>query len=116
MDDRNPGLTPMTSKRPKRDVENNEFFGFAQRIMAAAGRRVAAGDIEALPILLDLEHEVQLATVHAVIGLRLDGGFSWQDIADRLGTSRQAASKRWGDVVAREAKRRAAQASVSPID
>lgn len=99
----------MATKRPKREVENTEFLGFALRILEAAGRRVATGDIDALPLLLELGDRARLAEVNAVIGLRLDHGYTWQEIGDRCGFTRQAASKRWGAIVSREEARRAAQ-------
>lgn len=98
----------MATKRAKRDVENRDFMGFAQRIIAAAGRRVGSGDIDELPRLMDIDQELRLATLQAVIELRLDHGYSWQDLADRCSFSRQAAQKKWGAAVDREARRRSA--------
>jgi DNA-directed RNA polymerase specialized sigma24 family protein len=83
------------SRRRRRDVENLDYAAFATRIIRAHGRRIAAGDIEALPDLLDLADELDAATRHAVDGLRAFG-YSWNDIASRLGTTRQAAQQRWG--------------------
>jgi hypothetical protein len=76
-------------------VENLDYAAFAIRIIRAHGRRIAQGDIEALPDLLDLADELDTATRHAVNGLRTFG-YSWTDIATRLGTTRQAAQQRWG--------------------
>ena len=58
---------------------------FATCIIRAHGRRIASGDIEALPDLLDLADELNAATQHAVNGLR-PFGYCWTDIAVRLGT------------------------------
>ena len=77
-------------------VENREFAAFVRRIIRAVGRRVAAGDVEALPELLLLADEVEQATQSAVAGLRV-AGYSWAEIAARTGTSRQAAQQRWGN-------------------
>jgi hypothetical protein len=76
-------------------VENLDYAAFAARIIRAHGRRIAKGDIEALPDLLDLADELHAATQHAVNGLRAFG-YSWTDIATRLGTTRQATQQRWG--------------------
>lgn len=76
-------------------VENDEYAAFVRRVVAAQGRRIAAGDVEALPVLLDLVDDVDRAARTAVHGLR-ECGYSWADIATRLGTSRQAAQQRWG--------------------
>lgn len=87
-----PGLT---RKRAKRVVENDEFAAFTRRILAAYARRIASGDIEALPSLSQLSAEVDAAMREAVRGLRRFG-YSWADIAARLGVSRQAVQMRYG--------------------
>ena len=69
-------------------MENLDYAAFATRIIRAHGRRIADGDIDALPDLLDLADELDAATQHAVNGLRAFG-YSWADIAARLGTTRQ---------------------------
>ena len=61
-------------------MENLDYAAFATRIIRAHGRRIAQGDIEALPDLLDLADELHAATRHAVNGLRAFG-YSWADIA-----------------------------------
>jgi hypothetical protein len=83
-------------KRGKRVVENPEYVAFTRRIVRAYGRRVASGDVEALPELALLVSDVEQATRAAVRGLRAFG-YSWSEIAARLGVSRQAAQMRWGD-------------------
>jgi hypothetical protein len=83
-------------KRDKRVVENDEFASFARRIMRAYARRVAEGDIEALASLHMLSSALDTATADAVQGLR-QFGYSWADIAHRLGVTRQAAQMRWGN-------------------
>jgi hypothetical protein len=88
----------LTRKRTKRDVENSDFDGFVRRILRAYGRRVAGGDVEALRSLATLLAEVDAVTRLAVAGLRhRPYSYSWSEIADRLGTSRQAAQMRYGD-------------------
>jgi hypothetical protein len=76
-------------------VENKEFHAFARRIIRAYGKRVANGDIEALPELIELAASLDEATTDAVKGLRAFG-YSWNEIAARVGMSRQAAQQRWG--------------------
>jgi hypothetical protein len=76
-------------------VENPEFAAFGRRIIRAHGRRVAAGDVEGLADLLGLTDELEEATQAAVDGLRRHG-YSWAEIASRLGLTRQAAQQRWG--------------------
>jgi len=80
----------------RRDLdENDDYHAFARHILRPYSRRVAAGDVEALALLVSLGTEVETATRHAVIGLR-DYGYSWAEIATRLGVSKQAAQQRWG--------------------
>jgi hypothetical protein len=93
-----PGLTRTPAKRAKRTVENSQFDAFARRILRAYARRVANGDIEALRSLAALSSEVDALTRLAVAGLRTSPyRYSWWEIADRLGVSRQAAQMRYGD-------------------
>ncbi|MET8121394.1 hypothetical protein [Micromonospora sp. NPDC005291] len=90
-------LTPSIPRQRRRDVvENDQFAGFARRIIRAHGRRVATGDVEALRDLVALSSVIDDAIGEAVIGLRAFG-YSWAEIGQRLGISRQAAQQRWGD-------------------
>ena len=88
-----PALTPRPRRRDV--VENDQYAAFTTRIVRAHGRRVATGDIEALADLIRLSTDVEDAIRSAVIGLR-EFGYSWADIATRLGVTRQAAQQRWG--------------------
>jgi hypothetical protein len=64
------------------------------RVVRAYSRRVAAGDIEALASMVTPAQDVEHAVQAAVIGLRAFG-YSWTEVANRLGISRQAARQRW---------------------
>jgi hypothetical protein len=88
----NEGLTP---KRPRPVTENSEYAAFARRILRAYSRRIATGDIESLTHLITLADDINDTTQQAVNGLRT-AGYSWTDIATRLGITRQAAQQRWG--------------------
>ena len=85
----------MTSKRSRRQVENDEYSAFARRILRAYARRVGDGDVEALALMLVLAEEIDTAIAEAVKGLRAFG-YSWAEIGSRLGITRQAAQLRWG--------------------
>src|SRR3954470_15310724 len=100
-----PALTPKPrTKRSKRAVQNAEFDAFVRRILRAYARRVAAGDVEALASLTALSAEVDAVTRLAVAGLRgKPYCYSWSEIADRLGVSKQAAQMRYGDRTDRNA-------------
>ena len=90
--------TPRTGgpRRRRQPVENDEYARFARRIITAAGRRIAEGDVEGLADLVNLSNDLDAAILNAVKGLR-GFGYSWGDIATRLGISRQAAQQRWGE-------------------
>ena len=85
----------LTPKLPGRIVENDQYAAFVRRVIAAYSRRVAAGDIEAISDMTSIAAELDDAIREAVTGLRA-AGYSWADIAARLGVTRQAAQQRWG--------------------
>lgn len=76
-------------------VENDAYNAFLRRAIRAAGRRVGSGDVDGLADLLSLAGELDGAIDAAVRGLR-DAGYSWGEIASRVGVSRQAAQQRGG--------------------
>jgi hypothetical protein len=86
---------PLTPKRRSRVVENDEYAAFLRRVIRAYSRRVAEGDIEAIAVMAALADDLEEATRQAITGLR-GWGYSWADIAMRLGITRQGAQQRWG--------------------
>jgi transcriptional regulator with GAF, ATPase, and Fis domain len=86
----------LTLNRRGRVVENDQYAAFLRRVIAAYSRRVASGDIEAIADLADLADAMDTAMRDAITGLRARSGYSWADIAVRLGVTRQAAQQRWG--------------------
>jgi hypothetical protein len=93
----NPGNGDSQPTMPSRRevVENDEYAAFVRRIIRAYARRVATGDVEALTDMVGLSSLLDDAIGDAVIGLR-SHGYSWAEIGQRLGISRQAAQQRWG--------------------
>jgi hypothetical protein len=79
----------------RRPVEDGEYASFIRRVIRAHARRVAAGDADALADMTGLATELDAAISQAVTGLR-NAGYSWAEIAARLGVTRQAAQQRWG--------------------
>jgi DNA-directed RNA polymerase specialized sigma24 family protein len=92
-----PASTSRKGSRRRRheDVENDAYLVFVARVITAAGKRVALGDVDALPDLAKLSADLDAALITAVTGLR-GFGYSWEQIASRLGVTRQAAQQRWG--------------------
>jgi hypothetical protein len=84
----------LSPKRRRWTVENDEYGEFIRRILRAYSRRVADGDIDALSLMTRLADELDDAIAQAVKGLRAQG-YSWTEIGDRLGITRQAARQRW---------------------
>ena len=80
---------------PATGHENDEYAAFARRVLQAWARRVAAGDIDAIADMAAAARELDNAMRDAVTGLR-GKGYSWAEIAARLGVTRQAAQQRWG--------------------
>ena len=85
----------LTRNLRRRVVENDEYAAFLRRVIRAYSRRVAAGDIEAVADMATVADEITTAMYDAINGLRTYG-YSWADIALRLGITRQAAQQRWG--------------------
>ena len=86
----------LTRNRRKRQVENDEYAAFVRRVLRAYSRRIATGDIDAITELNSLFEEVESALGRAVLGLRLLG-YSWAEIGQRLGVTRQAVHQRWSE-------------------
>ena len=77
-------------------VENDEYAAFLRRIIRAYGRRVATGDIDALTEMAAVPADFDTAIRDAITGLRAGHGYSWAEIAVRLGITRKGAQQRWG--------------------
>jgi ribosomal protein S20 len=86
----------LTPNRRRRPVENDEYVSFVRRVLRAYARRVASGDsdVDALADMAGLASELDEMISRAVAGLRR-AGYSWAEIAARLGVTRQAAQQRW---------------------
>lgn len=78
----------------RRAVENPDYGRFAVRVIRGMARR-AGGDPELLPALRAIADLVDVQMRDAVAQCRAEG-YSWSDIASRLGTTRQAAQQRYG--------------------
>jgi hypothetical protein len=85
----------LTPERRSKAVENDDYAAFLRRAIRAFGRRIAAGDIDALGDAAFLSAQLDTVIKTAVTGLR-QRGYSWADIGRQLGVTRQAAQQRWG--------------------
>jgi hypothetical protein len=88
-----------TVDRPKRKrKETPECAGGARRFLAGLAKRAAAGDLEALTFLNDMHAHIDTVMAEiAVPGLRSaeGGAYSWAEIGEALGVTRQAAQSRF---------------------
>jgi hypothetical protein len=84
----------MSRARGRTDVQ--EFAAFTRRILRAYGRRAAAGELDPADLaeLVELRRELDEATGSAVASMKA-AGYSWADIGNALGMTRQAAQQRW---------------------
>lgn len=79
-------------------MENEAFAAFVGRIVRAHGRRIATeGDLDALRDLLRLQGELDEVLTDSVKGLHAEPwSYSWTQLAEVLGVTRQAARQRFG--------------------
>lgn len=82
--------------RPATRVENMGYTQGVARMIAALGIRVGEADPTHLVCFRDLEACIARARDHAIAELRKDDGYSWAEIGDALGVSRQEAQRRYG--------------------
>jgi ribosomal protein S20 len=95
-DKRDSAVKPRLTANPdRRVVENDEYASFLRRAIRAFGRRIAAGDIDALADVAFLSAQLDQTIKDSVTGLR-ERGYSWADIGRQLGVTKQAAQQRWG--------------------
>lgn len=81
-----------------RYVETKEYLGMLRRSLRALSRRIGEGaDVELLTDMLTLQRDYESAVVEAVAGLRKE--YSWAEIAQRAGITRQSAHERWAKKV-----------------
>jgi len=85
-------------KRAKVERETPEFRKFVVRQFDAYERRVSAppGDIDELRGFDELHRDLDERVDRSARALHYEHGYSWGEIAKRMGTTRQAARQRWG--------------------
>lgn len=85
----------MTSKR-REATETQDYIAMLSRMVRGLGRRVATGDPADLAAAVELHAQLDAVIRDAVQVMREDSGFSWQQLADELGTSKQAVQQKYG--------------------
>lgn len=99
----------MSRRRVERESEDLEAM--VRRMQRALVRRAAAGDTTALEALARLERTAALATTVALSRAHTSGGgfYSWGDLADVTGSTRQAVQQRVGRLASTEVTAEAVQ-------
>lgn len=82
----------------QRKHEAPEIGAMTNRMMRALARRAAEGDLEAVEQLAELQTKLTEHLRAAAQGAHAFG-YSWTEIADATGTSRQAARQRFAPAV-----------------
>lgn len=75
-------------------IETSEYVGMLRRCVRALGRR-AGDDVDALATFTELAELVDATMAEAARSCHA-AGYSWTEIGDALGVSRQAARQRFG--------------------
>lgn len=78
------------------NYETTEYAAMMQRMMRSYGRRIADGDPSDLADAVKLQRQLDGIIREAVAAMREQSGFSWQQLADELGCTKQAAQQRYG--------------------
>ena len=79
-----------------RNIETSEYCGMVRRVLRGLGRRVADGDPFDLAEAVRLRDEFDAILRDSVHQMREVNGFSWAQIGDELGMTRQGAYQRFG--------------------
>lgn len=89
--------TKPTTKRKRERCEAPGLQAASARMMRALARRAGDGEAEAVEALIALQAQLQEQLHAAVTGYREGPAqASWADVAQLVGTSRQAAQLRYG--------------------
>jgi hypothetical protein len=83
---------PGRGQRAERVTETSDFGRAAIRMIRAMARRTGASDIATFGLMWELVTEAERAAVDAIDSLR-DQGFSWADLADEIGVTKQGLSQ-----------------------
>jgi hypothetical protein len=84
-----------TPKRKRNRKPTEELKGMLRRMLKAWVKRAADEDPWVVRDMLDIQAELA-ASIDAVVAGLVERGYSWNDIGQELGMTRQAAWKRWG--------------------
>lgn len=75
--------------------EASDMAGMGKRVARAMARRAASGDVYALSAIVERQEALEVALVEGARGAH-SFGYSWAEIAQEIGVTRQAAWERFG--------------------
>lgn len=84
------------ARRPRVEREAAELGAMVARMLTALARRAEGGDLEGLVELVNLQAWLSGCQKRAARALASEQGYSWAQLALRLGITKQAAHGRWG--------------------
>lgn len=85
----------MSARQPHR--ETPEYVGMLRRMIRGLGRRMAEhSNPSDLADAVALQRELDVVIRQSVHAMRSEHGYTWQQLADELGVSKQAAQQRYG--------------------
>lgn len=76
--------------------ETPDYAAMLSRMIRSYGRRIGDGNPEDLAMALQLQHDLDAVITDAVLTMRETHGYSWAQLADELGMTRQAVQQRYG--------------------
>lgn len=91
----NTANTTFAPKRRKPRCETDEYAAMLRRLLRGYRRRVEVGDIDMLGDMAAMASDLD-DMLHGAVGGCIDRGYSYTDVAARLGITRQAAWQRFG--------------------
>lgn len=92
---------PVMATRARQQRETPEYVGMLRRMIRGLGRRLAEhANPSDLADAVQLQRELDATIRQAVQAMRAEHGYSWQQLADELGCTKQAAQQRYGKPVA----------------
>lgn len=90
----------IATRKRREPIETPDYARMMRRFVRRYGARVGQGDPVDLTTMLEIQAELEAAFEVAVAG-QIDAGYSWREIGEGLGISKEAAWKRFRPTLTR---------------